>query len=242
VAPPRTLGIPVASLYVAKSRLEPYFNRSFLQHLVLAMLEDVVQAALKSQVFDTIIIYSSDERVQAFAKQWGINFELEPHPEHNLAQCLANLTKIAVDDFQASSLLICFSDLPLLLPEDFSTCYALCEDHCVVAAPSAGGGCNFFLRTPPDVIPLEFDSSPRPSFLSLTQAAAERQVPFKVFSSLRALWDFDIIEDVILGTQILSLTKPRSPTLTLLGPELSRFEMQKGKDSRAVKVVLKSNS
>lgn len=240
MAPRRALGIPVASLKVAKSRLEPYFDRTFLQHLVLAMLEDVVQVALKSKVFDTIFLYSPDERIQAFAKQWGINFKQEEDPQRSLARCLTNLTEVALKEFKANSLLICFSDLPLLLPEDFSACYALCEDPCVVAAPSVGGGCNFFLRTPPDVVPLEFDSSSRPSFLSLTQAAQNQSIPCKIFSSLRALWDFDIIEDLILGAQLLSLTKPRSPTLTLLKPQLPRFELQKGKDSRAVKLVLKT--
>ncbi len=236
----RALGIPVASLRVAKSRLEPYFDRMFLQHLVLAMLEDVVQAALKSQVFDTIVLYSSDERIQAFAKQWGIQFRREEDPQLNLACCLTNLTRIITKDFQADSLLICFSDLPLLLPEDFSACYTLCENPCVVATPSVGGGCSFFLRTPPEVIPLEFDTSPRPSYLSLTQATIDQGIPCKVFSSLRALWDFDIIEDLILGARLLALTKPRSPTLALLNPELPRFEMQKGKDSRAIKILHKS--
>ncbi len=236
----RVLGIPVASLQVAKSRLEPYFDRTFLKHLVLTMLEDVVQAALKSGVFDTIFLYSPDKRVQAFAKQWGVQFKREEEPQQNLAHCLTKLTKIALEDYQANSLLISFSDLPLLLPEDFTACYALCEDPCVVAAPSVGGGCNFFLRTPPDVVPLEFDASPRPSFLSLTQAAVNQGIPCKIFSSVRALWDFDLIEDLILGAQLLSLAKPRSPTLALLTPELSRFELQKGKDSRAVKVTFKS--
>ncbi len=204
------------------------------------MLEDVVQAAQKSQVFEKIFVYSSDEKIQAFTKQQGIEFKREGDPHQNLARCLTNLTKIASDDFQASSLLICFSDLPLLLPEDFRDCHALCKDPGVVAVPSVGGGCNFFLRTPPDVIPLEFDASPRPSFLSLTQAAVNQGIPCKIFSSLRALWDIDIIEDLILGAQLLSLTKPRSSTLTLLKPELPRFELQKGKDSRAVRVVLRS--
>lgn len=240
VAPRRALGIPVASLRVAKSRLEPYFDRMFLQHLVTAMLEDVVQAALKSQVFDTILIYSPDERIQALAGKWRVQFKKEENPQQNLACSLTDLTRIASEDFRASSLLICFSDLPLLLPQDYSDCYALCEDLCVVASPSVGGGCNFFLRTPPDAVPLEFDTNPRPSFLSLTQAAMDRGIPCKIFSSLRALWDFDIIEDLILGAQLLELTKPQSPTLALLKPELGRFELQKGKDSRAVKVVLKS--
>ncbi len=240
VAHRRVLGIPVASLRIAKSRLEPYFDRKLLQNLVLAMLEDVVQPALKSKIFDTIFLYSPDERIEVFAKQWGIQFKREEDPQRSLALCLTNLTRVAVEDFHANSLLISFSDLPMLLPEDFTNCYALCEDPCIVAAPSVGGGCNFFLRTPPDVVSLEFDASSRPSFLSLTQAALDKGIPCKIFSSIRALWDFDIIEDLILGAQLLSLTKPRSPTLALLKPELSRFELQKGKDSRAVKVVLKT--
>src|SRR5271157_2092271 len=234
------LGIPVASLQVAKSRLNPYFSREFLQDLAIAMLKDVVMAAQQAKVFDIIFVYSPDENILALAESWQISFIHEDVPPRNFAACLDTLTHVAVQEFDASTLLTCFSDLPLLMPVDFQDCLAMGTGPRVIAAPSSGGGCNFFYRSPPDIITVAFDSNPRPSFLSLVQAAVERDVPCLVFPSMRALCDFDLIEDVLVGAQLLALTKQDSPTLALVQPELDRFDLVKGSNSRAVKVSLKN--
>jgi 2-phospho-L-lactate guanylyltransferase len=237
---PAVLGIPVASLEVAKSRLNPYFSRDFLRELVKAMLEDVVVAAQQAEVFRDIFVYSSDESIRELAEQLQILFIPEEASPASFAACLESMTSAAIQQFSPNTLVTCFSDLPLLKAVDFIDCLGIGVGPRVVVAPSSGGGCSFFLRSPPDVITVEYDDNPRPSFLSISQAARDRNVPCFVFPSMRALWDFDLIEDLVVGAEILALTKPDSPTLAVIQPELDRFDLVKGSNSRSVRVSLKN--
>ena len=146
----RVLAVPVKSLERAKSRLAPLLTPLERAGLTLAMLEDVLDAALAQETWEVWVV-SPDEAALEIAARRGAR----PFPES------AGSLLGAVREVQAKlprrrdELAILLADLPTATAPALAE--ALAADAPVVAAPAASdGGTNLLVRRPPTRIPARF--------------------------------------------------------------------------------------
>src|SRR5438105_6728906 len=137
----RILAIPVKSLARAKTRLGKVLSPMERAALTLAMLEDVLDAAVAQPAWETWVI-SPDEAVLEIAVRRGVR----PLQEEKAPLSAAvRQVEIEAAERDADALAVVLADLPLLTPEALEP--ALKTLGSVVLAPSVSdGGTTFLLR------------------------------------------------------------------------------------------------
>jgi 2-phospho-L-lactate guanylyltransferase len=184
----RIVAIPVKSLAKAKSRLAPALSPLERAALTLAMLEDVLDAALSLQGWETWVI-SPDEAVLEIAARR----RARPVPERKppLSAAVRQVEDEA-EGRDASTLALLLGDLPLLAPGELAE--ALRTLGPVVAAPSTErDGTNLLVRRPPRVMPARFG---RDSFRKHTEGAKARGLPVAVAEAPGLVFDLDVPGDL----------------------------------------------
>jgi len=180
----RAIAVPVKSLSRAKSRLAPVLSPLERAALSLALLEDVLDAALAAPGWETWVV-SPDEAVLEVAARrgaWPIPEEKPP-----LAAAVRQAEEEAVGRGMAA-LAVVLADLPLVTADELAD--ALRTLGPVVAAPSSSdGGTNFLLRRPPRAVPARFG---RDSFRKHLEGAAARGLPVAVAGSPGLAFDLDL--------------------------------------------------
>jgi 2-phospho-L-lactate/phosphoenolpyruvate guanylyltransferase len=199
--PVRAIAVPVKSLGHGKSRLAPVLTPLERGALALAMFEDVLDATLALDGWETWVI-SSDESVLEIALARRATTLIEDRPS------LAGAIEQVEDEASgrgAESLAIVPSDLPLLTAAALTA--ALHTLGPVVLAPAADErGTNLLLRRPPDAIPSRFGAD---SYRRHLEAAAERDLPTAVVELDELAFDLDDPDD------ILTVLEARRPGRTL---------------------------
>ena len=191
---PKTVGlVPVKGLQNALSRLEGVLSREQRLKLSVAMLKDVLAVLAHVKGLEGMVIISREPAVQDIAHNHGAAVIEEP---------IEVVGEGPAVDYGASQLLkkgvervlIVPSDLPLIEARDLET--ILQEDvgmPSVVMAPSADGGTNTLLKSPPDVIPSRFG----PNSLELhIQEARKRTVEYRVLQLPSLTTDIDSPNDL----------------------------------------------
>lgn len=183
----RVLAVPVKSLERAKSRLSGLLSPLERAALTLAMLGDVLDAALAQEGWDTWVV-SGDEAVLETSARRGAT----PFPE-DAGSLLGALREVeARVSGPTSELAVLLADVPLLSAATLST--ALAVDAAVVAAPAGSdGGTNLLVRWPPAVIPARFG---RESFGRHRWAARRARVTFEEVRHPELAFDLDRPEDI----------------------------------------------
>src|SRR6187200_1051545 len=146
----RVIVVPVKSLDRAKSRLAPVLSPVERAALTLAMLEDVLDAALAQEGWETWVA-SADEAVLEVSARRGAR----AFPES--AGSLLGALHVVEEEAGAASgeLAVLLADVPLVSAATLRD--ALAMDAAVVAAPAGSdGGTNLLVRWPPLVIPARF--------------------------------------------------------------------------------------
>lgn len=182
----RVIAVPVKSLERAKGRLSEALRPLERAALTLAMLEDVLDACLAQQGWQTLVI-SPDEAVLEVSARRRARPVTEDEPG-----LLAAVRQVEEEAAGADALAIVLGDLPLLTADALGR--ALRTLGPVVAAPSeSDGGTNLLLRRPPQVVAARFGTD---SFRKHREAAAMRAVPFATVRSPEVAFDLDRPEDV----------------------------------------------
>lgn len=137
--------VPVKHLSRAKQRLAPVLSSAARQHLMRAMLDDVL-LALHHPAIAGIAVITSDSGVRQQAKRAGARV-IDDTTNHlnDALYCAAD----AVAGWGAHSLLVVPADLPLIAPHDVGL---LTAGGPVAFAPARDGGTNAWfapLRTLP---------------------------------------------------------------------------------------------
>lgn len=186
----RVLAVPVKRLDRAKSRLAPLLTLAERATLTLAMLEDVLDAALAQDGWDTWVA-SSDEAVLEVAARRGSR----PVPdEWSRPERLLSAVRALEADVKGrtSTLAVLLADLPLITATALAD--ALERDAPVVAAPAGSdGGTNLLVRRPASVIPARFG---RDSFARHRWAARRARVGFDAVDRPELAFDLDRPDDV----------------------------------------------
>jgi 2-phospho-L-lactate guanylyltransferase len=185
----RVVAVPVKSLSRAKTRLSPALTGLERGALTLAMLEDVLDAALSVPGWETWVI-SPDEVALEVAGGRGAHPIPEAKPP--LANAIRQVEAKAKQD-GATALAVLPADVPLVTADTLHE--ALRTLGAVVLARSAdGSGTSLLLRRPPRAIPARFGPD---SFRRHLELAAERGLPVSVVERRELSFDVDRPDDIL---------------------------------------------
>jgi len=185
----RVVAVPVKSLSRAKTRLSPALTGLERGALTLAMLEDVLDAALSVPGWETWVV-SPDEVALEIAARRGARAVPEDKPP--LANAIRQVEALAKEE-EAGALAILPADVPLVTVDTLHE--ALRTLGAVVLARSAdGSGTSLLLRRPPRAIPARFGPE---SFRRHLQLAAERDLPVAVVERPELSFDVDRPDDIL---------------------------------------------
>ncbi len=185
----RVIALPVKSLADAKARLGPVLTPLERGALTLAMFEDVLDATLAIQGWDTWVI-SPDEAVLEVSLQRGAHAITEDEPP--LARAIRQVEEEA-DGRGAEQLAVLLPDTPLVTAAALTT--ALHTLGSVVLGPSLDeGGTNLLVRRPPAAIGARFGTD---SYRRHLETAAEAGIPTSVVRIPELGFDVDVPDDIL---------------------------------------------
>jgi 2-phospho-L-lactate guanylyltransferase len=185
----RVVAVPVKSLSRAKTRLSPALTGLERGALTLAMLEDVLDAALSVPGWETWVV-SPDEVALEIAAGRGARPIPEAKPP--LANAIRQVEAKARQD-GATALAVLPADVPLVTVETLHE--ALRTLGAVVLARSAdGSGTSLLLRRPPRAIPARFGPD---SFRRHVELAESRGLPVSVVERRELSFDVDRPDDIL---------------------------------------------
>jgi 2-phospho-L-lactate/phosphoenolpyruvate guanylyltransferase len=185
----RVVAVPVKSLSRAKTRLSPALTGLERGALTLAMLEDVLDAALSVPGWETWVV-SPDEVALEIAAGRGARPIPEAKPP--LANAIRQVEAKARQD-GASALAVLPADVPLVTVQTLHE--ALRTLGAVVLARSAdGSGTSLLLRRPPRAIPARFGPD---SFRRHVELAEARGLPVSVVERRELSFDVDRPDDIL---------------------------------------------
>jgi len=210
----RVAVIPVKELARAKERLRPVLPDDARRALVLAMLADVLEAALTSGVLDIVAVVSRDDGVLSMAASAGAARLDEPEHGGGLN---AALERARTGFPEARELVVLPADLPFALPQEVRQLVAAAETGPALALVTSGdGGTNALALSPPGLIPFRFgpDSGRR------HEDEARRLGVRSLRLSLSSLsLDIDTPADLALMESLREQCRPRTAAiLDLLRP------------------------
>jgi 2-phospho-L-lactate/phosphoenolpyruvate guanylyltransferase len=185
----RVVAVPVKSLSRAKTRLSPALTGLERGALTLAMLEDVLDAALSVPGWETWVV-SPDEVALEIAAGRGARPIHEAKPP--LANAIRQVETKAKDD-GATALAVLPADVPLVTVDTLHE--ALRTLGAVVLARSAdGSGTSLLLRRPPRAIPARFGPD---SFRRHVELARARGLPVSIVERRELSFDVDRPDDIL---------------------------------------------
>ena len=185
----RVVAVPVKSLSRAKTRLSPALTGLERGALTLAMLEDVLDAALSVPGWETWVISPDEVALEVAA---GRGARPIPEAKPPLANAIRQVEAKAKED-GATALAVLPADVPLVTVDTLHE--ALRTLGAVVLARSAdGSGTSLLLRRPPRAIPARFGPD---SFRRHLELAAERGLPVSVVERRELSFDVDRPDDIL---------------------------------------------
>jgi 2-phospho-L-lactate guanylyltransferase len=185
----RVVAVPVKSLSRAKTRLSPALTGLERGALTLAMLEDVLDAALSVPGWETWVV-SPDEVALEIAAGRGARPIPEAKPP--LANAIRQVEAKAKEE-GANALAVLPADVPLVTVDTLHE--ALRTLGAVVLARSAdGSGTSLLLRRPPRAIPARFGPD---SFRRHVELAETRGLPVSVVERRELSFDVDRPDDIL---------------------------------------------
>jgi 2-phospho-L-lactate guanylyltransferase len=195
--------MPVKGFDWAKSRLEAVLSLDQRQVLAKELMRNSLAALIDSACFECVIVVSRDDAVLAFAAQQGAEPMREAGPP-DLNDALRAVRDVAIAA-SADSLLVLFSDLPLVGGEDVRALVRASEQSAVVIGPDRRSeGTNALLLTPPDAIDFAFGQG---SFEKHLTAAAKAGRDAIVLQLTGIGFDIDFPSD-LEDLQALGWTPP----------------------------------
>jgi 2-phospho-L-lactate guanylyltransferase len=198
----RAIVLPVKSLDETKARLSPVLAPMERAALTLAMLEDVLDAALAVPGWETWVI-SPDESVLEVAAIRGAATLVEEEPP--LGQAIRQ-AEAEAEARGADAHAELMPDTPLVTTAVLTrTVHTLGP---VVIAPAADErGTNLLLRRPPSAIAAHFGPD---SFRRHVEAAAEADLPLAVCERPELAFDLDAPDDILTVLRSSRQTRTRA--------------------------------
>ena len=182
--------VPVKGLTDSKTRLSHHLGER-RKILIEALLTDVLRSAVKSKIYDTVLIVSNDNQIGSLARSAGVSFLRQS--SFGLNRGLEQANEIALRE-NADSATTILADIPLVEPKDFKEIFALSEaTPRIVMAPSLKGGTNIMLTSPPGIVRPNYG---RWSYSKHLRQAQIGQVDAFSISNPRVSFDVDTVDDL----------------------------------------------
>jgi 2-phospho-L-lactate guanylyltransferase len=175
--------VPVKGLDGAKSRLAPLLSPDDRARLVIAMLEDVVEACAESDAVDDVLVVTPQPELVPK----GVDVLVDEGVGHASAIAAA-----LADPRAAGGAIVVMADCPLVQPESLDALAAAADP--VALVPSADGGMNAVAMRSPDAVEPAF-GIPDSATVTAERARAAGYEPTLLDDPLLAL-DVDRPEDV----------------------------------------------
>jgi 2-phospho-L-lactate guanylyltransferase len=179
--------IPVKSLEHAKSRLNDSLSPDERKHLVLQMLDHVIDIVQSCKEITKITIVTPDEEIKNHVQKREISVLSEEKPGYN-----ESLTKAAAHE-KGNALLTIAADLPLLTTDDINHLLQLAKSHDIVLAPAKDGGTNAVFMKFALILPYLFGEH---SFEYYKKTAQEKKLSVGIYQSETIAFDIDTEEDL----------------------------------------------
>lgn len=186
----RVIAIPVKSLARAKTRLSSDLTALERAALTLAMLEDVLDAALAVPSWETWVV-SADEVVLEVAARRGAQPVLEEKPP--LSSAIRQAERLAKEQ-GADALAVLPCDVAMVTVEALTTALRTLGPV-VIARSGEDFGTSLLLRRPPRAIPARFGPE---SFRRHLDLATARGLPTAVIERPELSFDLDGPGDILV--------------------------------------------
>ena len=203
----RVIAVPVKSLSNAKSRLAPSLTPLERGALTLAMLEDVLDAALPVAGWETWVV-SPDEAVLEIAARRGARPLAEERPP--LSAAIRQVEQEAVDG-GADTLAILLGDTALVTMEALTRAVHTLG-RVVVAPDGAASGTNLLVRRPPRAIAARFGPD---SYRRHLGSARTRGLPAAIVELPELAFDLDGPGDILTLLQTRRAGRTRDVCLDM---------------------------
>ncbi|MBL4583608.1 MAG: 2-phospho-L-lactate guanylyltransferase [Pseudomonadales bacterium] len=146
--------VPVKSLTDAKSRLADVLNDRARQHLVLAMLEDLLAVLHKISAIDQVLIVTNDARSMELAQRY--NALILPEPTSAGLNLAVLHAANYLDEHQVARMLVLPADIPFAQADEIRELVSESDTQpnqassVTLVSDQAGVGTNAMMLTPPD--------------------------------------------------------------------------------------------
>lgn len=200
-----------------KSRLASVLKTDQRRQLMVAMLEDVIQALMDARLIQSTWVVSSDRDLLKLAGRYGVKGIEEPEDRGVNAAVRAGMNETR--QFGAS--LIIPADIPFLDAKDIRNVITLYRlGASVVVSPSeALDGTNLLLLERGTPFRLHYDDD---SFKKHMGEAVERGIPASMYYSQSVAFDIDSSRDLY---RVFKMTK-RCSTMTFLARVMRKSRMK----------------
>jgi 2-phospho-L-lactate/phosphoenolpyruvate guanylyltransferase len=192
--------VPVKPFNRSKSRLAAVLSAKQREMLSRQMLEQTLQTLKQVEEISGILVISRDTAALALARQYEAQTVQESGtPELN--EALTRATQVVVATWNARSVLVLASDIPLLRPQDVRGVLALSDSIGVVlASDRRHDGTNALLVRPPSLIPYRFGVGSFQKHIDETQHLG---IEPRVYESPTLSLDIDVPNDLDLYREML---------------------------------------
>jgi len=200
--------VPVKGLTESKRRLSGELSVENRKVLVKALLEDVLAALVRADIYSNILVISPDQDIADIAPLHGASFVKQNNLGLNSA--VEQATRLASRE-RAQSQTIVLADIPLTEPRDFVELFKLGgNEPKVVMAPSLKGGTNIMTMSPPNAIAPAYG---RWSYARHLRLAQRKQLRSYSMSNPRVSFDIDTVYDLTRLRRLDPERKTRSGKL-----------------------------
>jgi 2-phospho-L-lactate guanylyltransferase (CobY/MobA/RfbA family) len=172
------------------------------------MFKDLAMKLSKVAEFEEKIVYSNDSIILDLAEKYnliGIK-EFLTHPRKSFDQVIDDVNQIALNEFHAQSTVFTFLDTVLISPKNFKEIHKRVTNNSLVICPAIhSAGISVIGRNPPDIISTFFSDPSTPSFIAQVEAARSKGLKISIYDSIRAGFDIDIKQDLVLAYEYLNI-------------------------------------
>jgi len=192
--------VPVKPFNRSKSRLAPVLSGKQREALSRQMLEQTLRTLSQVKEINGILVISRDSAALSLARQFKAQTVQESGtPELN--EALTRATQVVEATWNATSVLVVSSDIPLLRVEDVKGIIDLADTVDVVLATDRRcDGTNLMLIRPPALIPYRYGQG---SFQRHADEARRVGIEPKIYASPTAALDIDVPADLDLYREML---------------------------------------
>ena len=146
--------VPFRGAHMAKRRLEHALPQKTRSQLVLAMLDDVLEALTGATQLDGVMLVSRSQEATDIARRWGITLFRESG--NTLVEALIEASDMLAENYKARGVMIVPGDVPLITPSEVDAIVRV-QGPVTIVPDAHKVGTNALVCRPPNAFRYIFD-------------------------------------------------------------------------------------